>query len=61
MPADIGEVDEKYASTRVRYLDEINILRYDQNPNVFLTSVGQNSGDMKLLTSGMLDLIHTFP
>lgn len=43
------------------YLDEINILRYDQNPNVFLTSVGQNSGDMKLLTSGMLDLIHTFP
>ena len=25
MPADIGEVDEKYASTRVRYLDEINI------------------------------------
>ena len=43
------------------YLDEINILRYDLNPNVFLTSVGQNSGDMKLLTSGMLDHIYTFP
>lgn len=43
------------------YMDEISILKYDQNPNVFLTSVGQSNGDMKLLTSGMLDHIYTFP
>ena len=43
------------------YLDEIKILRYDLNPNVFLTGVGKICGDMKLLTAGMLDPIHTFP
>ena len=43
------------------YMDEINQLRYDQNPNVFLTNVGANSGDMKLLTAGMLDPICSFP
>ena len=42
-------------------MDQIELLRYDQNSNVFLTNVGKNSGDMKLLTSGMLDPIFTFP
>jgi len=36
-------------------MDEIDILRYDLNPNVFMSSVGKNNGDIKLLTSGMLD------
>ena len=44
------------------YIDPVKILRYDQiNPNVFLSSVGKDHGDMKLLTSGMLDHIYTFP
>ena len=44
------------------YLDPITILKYDSsNPNVFMSSVGKNSGDIKLLTSGMLDHIYTFP
>ena len=43
------------------YLDEVSILRFDQNQSVFLTSTGKNSGDMKLLTSGMMDHIYTFP
>ena len=43
------------------YLDPISILRYDQNPNVFLASTGKSSGDIKLLTSGMLDPIYTYP
>ena len=37
------------------YMDQIDILRYDLNPNVFMSSVGKNNGDIKLLTSGMLD------
>lgn len=44
------------------YMDQINIIKYDQtNPNVFLTSCGKTCGDMKLLTSGMLDHIYTWP
>ena len=43
------------------YLEPIDKLRYDQNPFVFLSSVGKESGDMTLLTSGMLDKIYTFP
>ena len=43
------------------YLEPIDKLRFDQNPFVFLSSVGKESGDMTLLTSGMLDKIYTFP
>ena len=44
------------------YLEQIDILRYDHaNPQVFLTGCGRNNGDMKLLTSGMLDHIYTWP
>lgn len=44
------------------YLDSVKILDYDKaNPNVFLSSVGKDCGDMKLLTAGMLDHIYTWP
>lgn len=44
------------------YLEPISIVRYDQaNPNVFLSSVGNNNGDMQLRTSGMIDHIYTYP
>ena len=45
-----------------QYLDPIEILRYDNsNQNVLMSGTGRNNGDMKLLTSGMLDHIYTFP
>ena len=44
------------------YIDSIDILSYDcTNRNVFLSSTAKKSGDIKLLTSGMLDQIYTFP
>ena len=44
------------------FIDSIDILKYDHtNRNVFLSSTMKNSGDIKLLTSGMLDQIYTFP
>ena len=44
------------------YLDEIKILKYMQdNPNVFISSAGKDCGDLKLMTSGMLDHIYTWP
>ena len=42
------------------FMDKIEMLRYDSNPNVFMSSVGKNSGEVKLLTSGMLDPIFNF-
>lgn len=52
----------KLVSKVTPYLDAVNILRYDHsNPNVFLSNVGHNSGDVQLLTAGMLDHIYTFP
>ena len=44
------------------FMDPLTILKYDlANPNVFLSSCGKDIGDMKLMTSGMLDHIYTFP
>ena len=43
------------------YLDPISALTYDQNANMLLTSTGKSNGVIKLLTSGMLDPIYTYP
>ena len=37
------------------------MLRYDANPNIFMASVGKDSGEVRLLTSGMLDPVFSFP
>lgn len=39
------------------FIDEVNYLKHDANPNVFLTSVGKNSGEIKLYTAEKLDQI----
>lgn len=52
----------KLVSKVTPFLDEIKILKYMQdNPSVFLTSAGKDCGDIKLMTSGMLDHIYTWP
>ena len=52
----------KLVTKATPFQDEIKILAYDQaNPNVFLSSVGKECGDMSLLTSQMLDHIYTWP
>ena len=52
----------KLVSKVSQFMDPIDLLRYDNsNQNVLLSGTGKNNGDMKLLTSGNLDHIFTFP